>query len=363
MSIQIRHLRKNFGTLTAVDDINIEIAEGKMLVLLGPSGCGKTTTMRCIAGLETPDSGRIVIAGRPVFDGEKGVDVAINQRNVGMVFQSYAIWPHMTVFDNVAFPLRMQKLQKAEIEGRVTETLKLIGLDQAAHRGASCLSGGQMQRVALARSLVMRPAVLLFDEPLSNLDARLRDRLRIQLRELQTEFKITSVYVTHDQQEALALADEIAVMGHGCVLQTGDPMSIYNRPKTSAIAEFLGYGNIFPVATSQRLDEETRITLDSSGRVLAAAHSLSELSHEVDACIRPEDIAIEPRTVASRTGNSIDGVVILASFMGAFIHYRVRLNEGGVMEIFSDDIRADLTIGTAVTLTVPPAAIRLLPRN
>src|SRR5471030_2017708 len=191
MSIQIRNLRKTFGGTVAVEGLSLDIAEGEMLVLLGPSGCGKTTTMRCIAGLDSPDHGKISIGGRTVFDDAAGTNVAVNRRQIGMVFQSYAIWPHMSVAENVAFPLEMAGLGRRDIGDRVEEMLVLVGLGGLGARGASYLSGGQMQRVALARSLVMKPAVLLFDEPLSNLDARLRDHLRVQVRELQTQLKIT----------------------------------------------------------------------------------------------------------------------------------------------------------------------------
>src|SRR5262245_41435073 len=245
MTIEVRNLSKSFTGTRAVVQVNLDIAEGEMLVLLGPSGCGKTTTMRCVAGLENPNSGRISIGGKVVYDSDKGISVPANQRHVGMVFQSYAIWPHMTVFENVAFPLEMASVGRAEIKRRVADILKLVGLSGFEDRGASYLSGGQMQRVALARSLVMEPSVLLFDEPLSNLDARLRDHLRIQLRELQTQLKITSIYVTHDQREALALADKIVVMQSGHVVQEADPVTLYHRPRSAAIADFLGYSNIF----------------------------------------------------------------------------------------------------------------------
>ena len=237
-----------------------------MLVLLGPSGCGKTTTLRSIAASAVPDSGRIAIGGRTVFDGRENINVPVNQRNFGMVFQSYAIWPHMTVFENVAYPSRWRAVRARRNPTTGRRYPEAGGSEGYAERGASHLSGGQMQRVALARSLVMRPSVLLLDEPLSNLDARLRDHLRVQLREIQTQLKITSVYVTHDQREALALADQIAVMQSGTILQIGDPISVYTRPKTSSIAEFLGYSNIFEAKVIERAGV-------SSVQALAGRHS------------------------------------------------------------------------------------------
>jgi iron(III) transport system ATP-binding protein len=358
MSIEVANLRKTFGESTAVAGIDLNVAEGEMLVLLGPSGCGKTTTMRCIAGLEVPDSGRIAIGHTTVFDDRNATNVPINQRNVGMVFQSYAIWPHMTVFENVAFPLVMARRPREEIQKDVAEILDLVGLRGVAERGASYLSGGQMQRVALARSLVMRPSVLLFDEPLSNLDARLRDHLRVQLRELQTQLKITSVYVTHDQREALALADQIAVMEGGVILQIGDPVAVYTRPKTRAIADFLGYSNIFDAKIVERGPQFDRIVLDNGHQLKVAARG-GDAGPQLAACIRPDHVAIRP--AADGGDEALTGDVILASFMGSYMQYRVRLRGGATWEIFSPDIMSKFELGSRVTLEPEPAEILLLP--
>ncbi len=345
--------------------IDLVVPDGHMVVLLGPSGCGKTTTMRCIAGLETPDSGRIMIDGRPVFDSASGIDVAVNKRNVGMVFQSYAIWPHMTVFENVAFPLTMQGIGGTELQERTFEALEQVGLADYAKRGSSALSGGQMQRVALARSLVMRPAVLLFDEPLSNLDARLRDRLRVQLRELQVELKITGIYVTHDQQEALALADQIVVMEQGKILQIGDPVDIYQNPKSSHIAEFLGYSNIFPLASIEEADGLRRIEIREGGRRLVAAAGYSVPDGEDAAiCVRPDDISIQHVADGSappESGNTFVGRVTLASFLGSHMLYRVRDDDDAVWEVLSKDISRDITVGSRAALTIHADAIKVLP--
>ena len=304
----------------------------------------------------------IAIAGRKMFEAGS-VNVPVNQRNVGMVFQSYAIWPHMTVFDNVAFPLRVKNLGRAEIETRVEHILAQVGLSEFSARGASYLSGGQMQRVALARSLVMRPSVLLFDEPLSNLDARLRDRLRIQLRELQTQFKITSVYVTHDQHEALALADRIAVMQRGRILQLADPVTIYAQPNSSTVADFIGYSNIFKVEAKRDLADGCEIELHGSGTRLIAANA-PQNAGDIYACVRPQDIAISRSGAAeSAPSGEIGGEVILASFMGAYMQYRVRLARGDTFEVFSDEISSGIKISDHVTLKIPPRAIRLLPKE
>ncbi|MGZ3408964.1 MAG: ABC transporter ATP-binding protein [Xanthobacteraceae bacterium] len=367
MSIRINNLRKSFGPVVAVDRLSLDIAQGHMLVLLGPSGCGKTTTMRCIAGLDRPDDGTISIGGKTVFDAPT-VNVPANQRNVGMVFQSYAIWPHMTVFENVAFPLRVKHLDRRETETRVHEILAQVGLDELAKRGASYLSGGQMQRVALARSLVMQPSVLLFDEPLSNLDARLRDRLRIQLRELQTQFKITSVYVTHDQQEALALADQIAVMHHGELLQLADPVSIYSAPVSSTVADFIGYSNIFLAGEVVVKNNQNHVNLVSGAITIIASGVAPSGSREIFACIRPEDIRIrhadDPLAATSAKDlNTFSGDVTLASFMGSFMQYRVRADGGDTFEITSSEILRDIKIGDRVRLSISPESIRLLPSS
>jgi iron(III) transport system ATP-binding protein len=358
MSIEVANLRKTFGESVAVAGINLKVTEGEMLVLLGPSGCGKTTTMRCIAGLEVPDSGRIAIGDKTVFDDRTAINVPINQRNVGMVFQSYAIWPHMTVFENVAFPLTMARRPREEIQKEVAEILALVGLDGFADRGASYLSGGQMQRVALARSLVMRPSILLFDEPLSNLDARLRDHLRVQLRELQTQLKITSVYVTHDQREALALADQIAVMDSGTILQIGDPVSVYTRPKTRTIADFLGYSNIFDTKAVERGAQFHRVVLEGGHQLKVAARD-GDTGAQPAACIRPDHVAILPH--GDGVDNEIAGDVILASFMGSYMQYRVRVAGGATWEIFSPDIASKFHLGSRVALKADPAEILLLP--
>ena len=363
MSIEIQGLRKSFGSAVAVGGIDLHIPEGQMLVLLGPSGCGKTTTMRCIAGLETPDSGRILIKGKPVYDGAAGIDIPVNRRRVGMVFQSYAIWPHMTVFENVSFSLEMEGVARDEMRERVHAILALVGLDGFAERGASYLSGGQMQRVALARSLVMRPEVLLFDEPLSNLDARLRDHLRVQLREIQTQLNITGVYVTHDQREALALADRIVVMDMGNVLQVGDPVGLYNRPRTSTVAEFLGYSNIFDVGAVERRGEGSVAILKDTGRRLAVSVPVAGVADDLTLCVRPDDIAIAPFPSGDAPAAGIAGEVILASFMGSHMQYRVRTGEKEIWEVLTPKISTDIGLGARVILDISPAHIHLLPRQ
>lgn len=366
MGIQVRQLRKTFGGATAINGIDLDISSGEMLVLLGSSGCGKTTTMRCIAGLESPDAGHIAINGRTVFDSKARTNVPVNERHVGMVFQSYAIWPHLSVFGNIAFPLEMEGVARAEIARRVKEVLELVGLQGMDERGASYLSGGQMQRVALARSLVMRPSVLLFDEPLSNLDARLRDNLRVQIRELQTQLKITSIYVTHDQREALALADHIAVMQLGNVLQVADPIELYSNPATSTIADFLGYSNVFEVEALSRADGGSDIAFKSNGRRLRAGAAPAVGGREWCVCIRPDHVCIRFLTdgaVAAPPGNAIAGEVILASYLGSHMQYRVRTDEHEVWEVLSAEVASGIRLGSRVVIEIEPRHLQVLPRE
>jgi ABC-type Fe3+/spermidine/putrescine transport system ATPase subunit len=225
-AVVVRDLSKRFGTTLAVDDVSFTVEDGRVLTLLGPSGCGKTTLLRCLAGLEAPDAGTITIAGVLVFDGARGTLVATEGRNLGMVFQSYAIWPHLTVFDNVAFGLRVRRLGRADSAARVADALRLVRLDGLERRYPAELSGGQQQRVVLARCLAYRPALLLLDEPLANLDAQLRDEMRGELRRIQRQTRTTMIYVTHDQAEALSLSDEILVMDRGRVAGGGTPVDV-----------------------------------------------------------------------------------------------------------------------------------------
>ncbi|MFN8525280.1 MAG: ABC transporter ATP-binding protein [Chloroflexota bacterium] len=242
--IEVDNLVVRYGDVTAVDGVSFAIAQGEHLTLLGPSGCGKTTTLRAIAGLETPISGEIRIDGRPVYSSSKRTNVPPEGRDLSMVFQSYAIWPHMTVAENVAYGLKLRKYSRDAREKRVGESLGMVQLGDFAERPASRLSGGQQQRVALARSFAFYPKALLLDEPLSNLDAKLRAQMRVELRELQKSLQVTSIYVTHDQEEALAISDRIIVMNGGKIEQMGTPTEIYDRPRTAFVADFVGASNI-----------------------------------------------------------------------------------------------------------------------
>lgn len=357
MKVTLENIDLKYGDTYAVKGVNAEIEDGHSLVLLGKSGCGKTSTMRCIAGLETPVRGRITIGDQVVFDSERNINVPSHKRNVGMVFQSYAVWPHRTIFENVAFPLQMKKLGKKEITERVDEALHLVGLDGFQKRGASLLSGGQMQRVALARSLVMRPSVLLLDEPLSNLDARLRDRLRIELRALQQKLNLTCVYVTHDQGEALALADRIALMQNGKLAQVGSPGEIYENPASASIADFLGVTNIFPVLKNGHPGTykmaEHRLELSTADYTLDG--------EAIKACIRPEDVIVSAQRPAADSNNWA-GEVSVASYQGSNVRYLIELDGGPAIEaLVSRRDGPPAGKGNRVWVTASPSDVQILP--
>lgn len=364
MEVAVHDLELAYGDFVAIKSLDLIIPDGESVVLLGQSGCGKTSTMRCIAGLEMPTGGTISIGDKTVFDGNSGKVVPVYKRNVGMVFQSYAVWPHKTVLENVAFPLKMKGVAKSKRRAEALAVLELVGLAHLADRGASMLSGGQMQRVALARSMAMAPSVLLLDEPLSNLDARLRDDLRVELRRIQTERGLTSLYVTHDQQEALALADRIAIMQEGRISQLGTPEQIYGSPVSASIASFLGVTNVFSVAsdsTSRSLHlTGSEVVLRSTSAVPTAASS---------ACIRPEDIVVtldQPRdadSAASHTDtNLLDGVVEIAVFQGATIRCKVKLDGGVQLDaVCAPPTDSVLAPGARVKVTIAADAVKVLP--
>lgn len=359
MDVKINDLSLTYGDFTAVEHLGLHISDGESLVLLGQSGCGKTSTMRCVAGLEDPSGGSIAIGGTTVFDAAAGLNVAPNKRNVGLVFQSYAVWPHMTVLENVSFPLRMKRRPKAEIRTRALETLELVGLAHLADKGASLLSGGQMQRVALARSLAMEPNVMLLDEPLSNLDARLREDLRVELRRLQLELGLTSIYVTHDQGEALALADRIAIMQHGRISQLSTPVETYRSPASASIAEFLGVANIFPVAAPRAGERRLRL---AGHDVEIAADAVVPPGDDLSVCIRPEHVRVrtEPRDAGP---NSWQGTVTVSVFQDSFIRCSVALDAGPTLEVQTQDASVVLNQHDRVHVEIDPAHVQVLPRE
>ncbi len=315
---EVRAIVRNLGGRRILDDVSLSIAEGEFVVILGPSGCGKTTTLRLIAGLDMPDGGSISIDGRPVSDPARKLFVPPEQRQIGMVFQSYGIWPHMTVFENVAFPLRVRRVASGPMRAKVEAVLDLVGLAGQGARPATALSGGQMQRVALARALVFDPAMLLFDEPLSNLDLKLRERLRAELKALQRRTGLTSIYVTHDQAEAVELADRIVVMEAGRIVQIGTPEDLYRRPRTRFVAEFIAEANILPVIVEGFAGPGLAVVRTACGFALTATHDGAVgVGDHVDVVVHPEDCLL-----SAATGDNPSRVVARRA-LGAATRYTV----------------------------------------
>ena len=305
--VVLRNIVKDYGAYRAIANIDLDVKRGEFLALLGPSGCGKTTTLRCIAGLEDISEGEITMGGKVVSG--PGFSVPPEQREIGMVFQSYAIWPHMTVSQNVAFGLKMKGLPREEIEKKVLRALDMVGLQKYAERGASQLSGGQQQRVALARAIVLEPSVLLFDEPLSNLDAKLRESMRLELRQLQQRLGLTSIYVTHDQQEAMVVADRIILMKEGKIEQIGEPAEIYRRPKTLFGAEFVGLANIMEGVVEAN-SNGTAIRLPT-GEAIVSQDSGTAVGQNVRAVFRPEELLVSQ---TKPEGPNVFAATIMASY-------------------------------------------------
>jgi iron(III) transport system ATP-binding protein len=329
--VELDRLSKNFHAELAVRDLSLSVAPGEFVTLLGPSGCGKTTTLRCIAGLERPDGGEIRIDGNVVASAGRGIHLNPEDRNIGMVFQSYAVWPHMTVFDNVAYGLRVRRAPRDVIKDRTMRALELVGLGDLADRYATKLSGGQRQRVALARAIVYEPKVVLFDEPLSNLDAKLREQMRIELVRLQHEVGITSIYVTHDQSEALVMSDRVIVMNKGVIQQVGDPHTIYTRPANAFVANFIGVANLMQGTLIGRSGEfcELEIPLGEGRaplRVTAAGGDGATAGQPLILSVRPEDFSIHLKQPAgAANGNLFEGEVIDTVYLGNFLECRVRV--------------------------------------
>ena len=364
-SLAITNLSKSFGDTRVVSGLNLDVAEGEMLVLVGPSGCGKTTTLRCIAGLESPTEGQIRIGDRKVSAIEEGINVPPEAREIGMVFQSYAVWPHMTVFNNVAYPLRAIGVPRGAIRDRVMNALKLVQLEALAERYSSQISGGQQQRVALARSLVAEPKLLLFDEPLSNLDASLRVTMRIEIKELQKRLGFTAVYVTHDQTEAMAIADRIAVMDRGLIRQLGTPRDIYDRPANVFVAGFMGTTNLLEGKVSSAGDGGAVVTTggaDSPGRGLEiqTRHTLAGLAAggAAHVSIRPEAVTVTTQRPAGQTENVWMGTVARSTFLGDTIAYRIDV-PGHALEVHAPATEAHAS-GANVFVAVRPERCILL---
>ncbi|MCO5091269.1 ABC transporter ATP-binding protein [Bosea sp. (in: a-proteobacteria)] len=355
VDVTVERLSKKFGGLNAVDDVSFTVPSGTVLTLLGPSGCGKTTILRCIAGLETATGGRISIGGDPVFDSERDILVPSEKREIGMVFQSYAIWPHLTVFQNVAFPLKLRSVGKAELQERVMAALKSVDLDHLHDRYPNQLSGGQQQRAVLARCLVYRPRVLLLDEPLANLDAALREEMRFELREVQQKFGLTSIYVTHDQSEAMALSDNILVLSGGSIISSGSPREVFSKPQHRFVASFLGGANLIPARiVVGRQGPPQIVGIDAAGALLVEGEGDVGLATTVS--VRPSDVSLVP--VGKTDPVAVTGTLRRVTFLG-------EVNDC-VVEIAGCEIRArtdpdgQWQIGETVGIAFHPSRTYLL---
>ncbi len=351
--LEVRGLVKTFGADRAVDDISFTVPKGKFLTLLGPSGCGKTTTLMSIAGLHRLDAGDIRVGGTVFTSVADGLFLPPEKRDIGMVFQSYAIWPHMTVAENVAYPLAIRKLDRAEIDARVDEVLRLVGLAAMAGKLATQLSGGQQQRAALARAIVFRPRLLLFDEPLSNLDLKLREQMRVELKRIQREVGITSVYVTHDQAEALVMSDEIIVMSKGRIEQRGGPHDIYARPLNRYVSNFIGVANLLEGRVARvTAPGRGELEIRAGGERIQLPCRLGEGVAEGAAAV----LSVRPENVQAarehRSGPRLEGEVIETIFLGNCVDCRVRW--GGFEWKVLAHPRAALRPGERVYLHLDP---------
>ena len=319
--VRVKNLTKKYGKVFAVNDVSVSIRDGEFFSFLGPSGCGKSTLLRCIAGLEVPDAGSIYIGNDLVTSVSEKLIVSPERRNIGMVFQNYAVWPHMTVFQNIAYPLKIKKKSRNEIQEQVNHTLELVRLQGLVERYPSELSGGQQQRVALARALVMNPEVMLLDEPLSNLDAKLREEMRFEIKDLQARTGLTIIYVTHDQAESMAMSNRILVMDKGASRQIGTPRDIYETPSDSFVAGFIGLTNLVPVEIVSRHEKGCEVELPG-GQTLSCRMDISGKEDAI-LSVRPEDIEIS----GSPVKEAVKGTIKRAVYLGNVVDYRVSINE------------------------------------
>ncbi|MCE5334585.1 MAG: ABC transporter ATP-binding protein [Desulfobacteraceae bacterium] len=357
MNIELKDIVKSFGSLEAVSHVSLDIKDGELFTLLGPPGCGKTTILRLIGGFHEANSGRILFDGKPVMGKPP------YERNIGMVFQNYALWPHMTNAENVAYGLKIKKVPRNEIVERVNHALGKVNLEGLGDRYPGQLSGGQQQRVALARALVLNPGVLLLDEPLSNLDAKIRLQVRAEIRKLQKDLGITTVYVTHDQEEALTLSDRIAVLNHGELQQVGTPWELYERPANPFVADFIGINNLIPGEIRETEDNGKRAKVATKfGVLLGACDSRLKIGDKCTVCVRPETAAIGERKNGA-SENMIPGAISFASFIGNTMRYDIDIGENTILRVDIQNPRnhsphdigdkVNVVFSTATTLAIP----------
>ena len=354
--LRIERLRKTFGGFTAVDDVSLEVRHGEFVSLLGPSGCGKTTILRMIAGLIEPNSGRIVLADENI------TERPVHRRNLGLVFQSYALFPHMNVFENVAFGLRRRPVPEADIRRRVTAALELVRLGAFADRFPQQLSGGQQQRVALARAVVTEPRLLLLDEPLSNLDALLRDEMRVSFKRLQEELKVTTLFVTHDQAEALTLSDRIAVLSHGRLEQMGAPEEIYQSPATPFVAGFIGRSNLLSGTVVGQVEKGVRVQISDGLELVAARSGSLRRGDAVQASVRHERVHLAGAPTPGVV-NSFPGRIVFRAFAGPVTQYVVQLRGGIELQVETPSAAGRLERDTDIRVELAPEAVVLMPAD
>jgi iron(III) transport system ATP-binding protein len=353
--VRLENLEKTFGSIIAVDNISLRIEEGEFFTILGPSGCGKTTTLRMIAGFYKPDKGKIYFNKRLINK------IAPEKRNIGMVFQNYALWPHMSVFKNVSFGLEMRKVPDDEIKSRVNSALDLVDLQGLGDRTPDQLSGGQQQRVALARALVIEPDVLLLDEPLSNLDAKLRVEMRTEIKKLQKNLGITTIYVTHDQKEALAVSDRLAVMGLGKIAQVGNPHEIYAKPANKFVASFIGLINLFSGKVSKISKDNVWIKTKTGLDLVSSSITNVKEGMEVLVAVRPEHTEVHSQDYFSEEGNLISGIVEGIEYLGDLSRYNIKTQYQTInADQYSPSAEKSFEMGETVRLSFEKEHVHLI---
>lgn len=354
--VKFRGIVKRFGAVTAVNNVDIDIPEGSLVTLLGPSGCGKTTLLRMIAGLESPSEGDIFINGKRIND------VPIHKRNLGMIFQNYALFPHKSIFDNVAFGLKYRNVSKEEMREKVHKALDLVRLPGVENRKPSQLSGGQQQRIALARAIVIEPDVLLMDEPLSALDENLREEMRREIDNLQQEIGVTTIFVTHDQREALSMSDKVIVMKDGIKQQEGTPEEVYNEFSNHFVANFLGHPNFLPVTVDKEINGFIQVHLENGEAFLASPASNFSTGDKADVVVRAQQLTMGPKAEFTRREgmNYLFGKVVDRSYMGGEVSYFVKLENNLTLHVINFVRRVPLEKNEEVYVRIDPVDCRLI---